>query len=185
MKSVKSQNPQLICHLANSAGLNYKTAIFDMIRPGIISYGYNINNIANLKISPLLSLKSKILNIKEVEANTGISYNHQYQTDSKTQIAIIPIGYGDGYRQSWSNHQVIISDKFYPIAGRVCMDMTMIDLKNNNNIAIGDEVILLGQSLRLNITMQELANLANTNIYEILCGFTARLPKIYTFNSNK
>jgi alanine racemase len=177
---VKALNPNIVCHLSNSAGLNYTGCVFDMIRPGLISYGYNINKSQYLEVLPALSLKSKVVYFKVVEANQGISYGHQYYTNCRTRVVTIPIGYGDGYRLAFSDTApVIINDQLYHISGKVCMDMCMVDIGQNGTAYVGDEVTLIGSSAHHQIKIETLAEIANTHIYEILCGFNARISRKY------
>ncbi len=177
---VKDLNPNIVCHLANSAGLNYKGCVFDMIRPGLISYGYSLNKLQYLEVSPALSLKSTVVYFKVVEPNQGVSYGHQYYTNCRTRVITIPIGYGDGYRVAFSNQApVIINDSLYHISGKVCMDMCMVDIGPTGTAYVGEEVILIGSSAHHKIGIETLANIANTHIYEILCGFNARISRKY------
>lgn len=181
----KEKKPNVICHIANSGGLlNFPESYFDMIRPGILSYGYypNGNNIPQTlqNIKPCFTLKSKIVYFKVVTKNQGISYNHTYITKEQTRIVTLPIGYGDGYKRALSNKgQVIINGKKHSIAGIICMDMLMVDIGNNGEAFIDDEVILIGSQQHQTITLEEVANLCNTITYEILVSFTDRIPRIF------
>jgi alanine racemase len=181
---VKQQDKSIICHLANSGGvLNYPDSYFDMIRPGILTYGYMPSD--NLEkhdlyslIKPVLSLKSHVAYFKVVSEGTGISYNYSYYTKSQTRILTIPLGYGDGYRRSLSNiGEVIIRNKKYRIIGNICMDMLMVDI-GNDEAYVGDEVLLIGSDGINTIYLEDVAKICNTIIYEILCGFNVRIPRI-------
>jgi alanine racemase len=180
-KYVKSLDAGIICHLANSGGvLNYPSSYFDMVRPGILTYGYFPSTISDYPISiyPILSLKSRISYFKVVEKGSGVSYNHTYFTTQDTRIVTIPIGYGDGYRRCLSNiGSVIIRHKLYKISGNICMDMLMVDI-GDNEAYVGDEVILIGSDGIYHITVEDLARICNTIVYEILCGFNMRIPRI-------
>lgn len=183
---IKKINPQIICHIANSGGLcYYPNSCFDMIRPGILSYGYLPNPDLPLPqrlsaIKPCFSLKSKVTYFKVVEADSGISYNHTYHTKTRTRIVTIPIGYGDGYRRILSNiGPVIIHGIKHQICGTICMDMLMVDIGFQNSAHVGDEVVLIGTQGSAQITVEELAQLCSTITYEILSGFTSRIPRIY------
>ncbi len=181
----KKYDPNIICHLANSAGLCYfNDTLFDMVRPGILSYGY-FPNIAITEyplnqIKPCFSLKSRVNYLKVVDKDQGISYNRKYITKAKTKIATIPIGYGDGYRRMLSNiGQVLINGHKYTIAGMICMDMFMVDIGIDSTININDEVILIGKQGNYEITLTDISLQCQTNIYEILCGFNDRIPRLY------
>lgn len=181
----RKKKPNVICHIANSGALlNFPESYFDMIRPGILSYGYypTSNNIPQTlnNIKPCFTLKSKVVYFKVVAKNQGISYNHTYFTKEQTRIVTLPIGYGDGYRRALSNKgQVIIRGKKHNIAGTICMDMLMVDIGNKEEAFIDDEVILIGSQQNQIITLEEVAKLCNTITYEILVSFTDRIPRIF------
>jgi alanine racemase len=182
---IKQLNSNIICHLANSGGIcHYPQSYFDMVRPGILSYGYfpriKLAHYPLNKIQPCFTLKSQILFFKDVEKGQGISYNHTYITASRTHIATLPIGYGDGYRRMLSNYgEVLIGGHKYIISGTICMDMLMVDVGIDNTYSVGDEVILIGAQGSAEITLESVAKKCNTIVYEILCGFTSRIPRIY------
>lgn len=167
-------------HASASGGiLKFKNAHYNMVRPGIIVYGYlpdeNMKNILELK--PTTKLKSKVVFIKEVGANTSISYGRTYTTSKKTKIATIPIGYADGIRRSLSNKgKVFINNKFAPIIGNVCMDNFMIDITDIPDVKIGDTIVLWDNE---NITLEEIAKNYNTINYEVLCNINDRVPRKY------
>ena len=180
---VKNKDTTIICHLANSGGvINYIDSYFDMIRPGILSYGYapdGTNQINNLTKS-CLSLKSKVVFFKVVDKDQFISYGKTYQTKVQTRIVTIPIGYGDGYKRALSNiGSVLINGYKYKIAGLICMDMLMVDIGPNGTANNGDEVVLIGKQGDKEILLEDVAKLCNTISYEILCGFNERIARIY------
>ena len=122
-------------------------------------------------IAPCFSLKTKISYFKVVEKDEGISYGHSYITSKQTRIVTIPVGYGDGYRRSLSNRgSVLIRGKRFPITGTICMDQFMVDV-GDHEARVGDEVVLIGQQGKEEITLIEVANLCDTIPYEILCLF--------------
>ena len=182
---IKQLNPSIICHLANSGGIcHYPKSYFDMVRPGILSYGYFPRNKLDSnplnQIKPCFTLKSRVVFAKIVEAHQGISYNHTYITSNRTHVVTIPIGYGDGYRRILSNcGEVLIRGHKYKISGTICMDMLMVDIGANGKGSVGDEVILIGWQDQTEITLESIAEKCNTITYEILCGFTSRIPRIY------
>ena len=166
-------------HMANSAGiLNYKESIFNMVRPGLIAYGYrpSKNCDSNIKLIPSMSLKSYIIFFKRVKKDAALSYGLTYKTGSDTNIATIPVGYGDGYSRFLSNKgKVIINNKLYPVAGRVCMDQILIDL-GNDVYPLGEEVILFGNNI---ITAENIAELIGTIPYEVTCAISKRVQRVY------
>ncbi|MCC2644947.1 MAG: alr [Burkholderiales bacterium] len=182
---VKQLKPDTICHLANSGGVYYyPDSYLDMVRPGISSYGYHpgdfpVNSILN-RIQPCFSLKSKVVYFKVVAKNSGISYNQIYITGTQTRIVTIPLGYGDGYPRILSNcGEVLISGHKYTVSGAICMDMFMVDIGPNGIAYIDDEVVLIGKQGSNEITLESVAMKCQTIVYEILCRFNVRLPRIY------
>jgi alanine racemase len=168
----------LIKHLANSGGiLNFPQAHLDMVRPGIMCYGYPpARRPDNAQLTPVMTLKSGIIAIKHVPAGTPISYGHTYHSSAAENIATIPIGYGDGYPRLLSGQgEVLIADKRYPVAGRVCMDQLMLSLGNDAH-APETEVILFGAG---SLDAWEVADRIGTIPYEITCGIAPRVPRIY------
>lgn len=184
---VKSIDTNIICHLANSGGVTYHPdSYFDMVRPGILSYGYYVHeDMAKdiIEVKPCLSLVSKITHLKRLNSNEGISYGHRYVTTTDENIATIQIGYGDGYRRSLSNReqQVIINEKKYPIVGNICMDMLMVSL-GDDNASVGNDVTLIGSQGIMEIRIEELSKKLDTIDYEVLTGFTERVERVYINN---
>lgn len=168
---------------ANSATIiDLPAGHFNTIRPGIILYGlppsHEMHHSLNLK--PVMEFKTRITYIKKVPAGTCISYGCTYTTPKETYVATIPVGYADGYSRSLSNKaDVLIGGKRYKVIGRVCMDQVMIDLGPECLAHIGDEVILFGKQGSEEITATELADLAGTINYEILCAMSPRVPRVY------
>ena len=174
-----------IKHCSNSAGIiDFKDANFDMVRAGITLYGLwpsdeVSKNIIDLK--PLMSLKSHIAYIKNVDKGTAISYGGTYVTDEERRIATIPVGYGDGYPRSLSNKGfVLIRGKKAPIVGRVCMDQFMVDVTNIPDVAILDEVTLIGRDGDEEITMELLGDMSGRFNYELACDVSKRVARIYS-----
>jgi len=172
-----------IRHTANSAAvLDMAESHLDMVRPGIMLYGYSpssfLSPMADLR--PVMTLKSKIVHIKKVPSKTGISYGRTFTTTRETVMATIPIGYADGYSRSLSNlGQVIIKGRLAPVIGRVCMDMTMIDVTDIPGIKQGEEVIIIGGENEVRITADDIAAWTGTISYEVLCGIGERVDRVY------
>ena len=173
-----------IKHAANSATIidlpEYK---LDMVRPGIILYGYYPSEFVNkgvINIKPAMTLKSCISNIKDLGKGEGIGYGQTYITKRISKIATLPIGYADGYPR-------ILSSKFYvtinnmkaPIVGRICMDQLMVDVTEIENINKNDEAVLFGYGHKDYPKADELAHELGTINYEIFCMFGMRVPRIY------
>lgn len=174
---------KLIWHLANSGGVVfYPDSYFDMVRPGLLCYGYFPDGREDPlgEIAPCFSLKAKVSYFKVVEEDMGISYGHSYKTTQKTRVVTVPIGYGDGYRRAFSNKGIVlIRGKKYRISGVVCMDQFMVDI-GMDEVYIGDEVTLIGKQGLERISLEEAALIADTVPYEILCSLNGRLSRIYT-----
>ena len=172
-----------ISHASNSAAiLEYDAAIFDAVRAGIIIYGMMPSDEvgSGYGLKPALSLYSHIVYIKEVEAGTPISYGGTFVTTSKSRIATIPVGYGDGYPRGLSSKGfVLIRGKRAPIIGRVCMDQCMVDVTDIPEAELLDEVTILGRDGDEEITIEELGELSGRFNYEFACDLGNRIPRLY------
>ncbi len=169
-----------LVHAANSMGLlDYKNSHFSMVRPGLIIYGLHPKDGLKIKLKPVLSLKTRIVFIKNVSQGIGISYGHDYVTQRATRIATLPIGYGDGYPRNLSNKaEVLIGGRRFKMCGKICMDQIMVDLKGFK-AKVGDEVVLIGSQGKEKVTAEELALKSGTIPYEIVCGLGSRIPRVY------
>jgi len=169
-----------VIHAANSGGIALSPdASFGMVRPGIALYGYGIPLKTGVPLKPVMELKTRITAIKKIPAGTSVSYGRTWTSDRETWIATLPVGYADGYPRMLSNKgEVLIAGKRYPIAGTVCMDQTMVALGEKTDIRLNDEVILFGGDPP-GPDAGEIAAVAGTISYEITCGITARVPRVY------
>lgn len=165
-----------ICHCANSAAvLNYKRAWLTHIRAGILLYGCGCEN-EEIDLRPVMELKTRICDIRTVFAGDTVSYGRTYTAVESRTMAVIPAGYADGIKRSLSGcGQVLLRGTFVPICGRVCMDMTMIDVTEVPNVKIGDVVTIFGTGASADV----LAKQADTISYELCCGVSKRVPRIY------
>lgn len=170
-------------HIANSAAIiNFPESCYTMVRAGLLSYGiYTADNLKDkIKLKPVMTFKSKIGLIKEFPENTGISYNQTYITKNITKVAILPIGYGDGYNFLLSNcGKVLVHDTICPILGRVTMDMIIVDISHVKNAEVGDEVTLIGSEKTQSISIEELSSFYNGLTYEMACNLGRRAQRIY------
>lgn len=175
-------------HCSNSAAMmEMPEANMDTVRVGIALYGlYPSDEVDKncVTLKPALELKSHIIHIKELESDNEISYGGTYITKSKTIVATIPVGYGDGYRRSLSNRgYVLIRGKCAPILGRVCMDQFMVDVSDIEDVSIGDIVTLIGTDGGETITAEKLAQMAGETFnYEIVCDLGKRIPRVFYRN---
>jgi len=171
-----------IVHAGNSGGvLAYPEAWYDMIRPGILAYGYfpSDEQSRELDIKPVMDLRSRLVFIKEVEAGATVSYGSTWQAAQRTHIGTIPVGYGDGYNRLLSNRgRVAIRGASYPIVGRVCMDHIMVDLGAECVVERFDDVVLFGQDPAAP-DAEELSRICQTIPYEITCALSKRVPHLY------
>lgn len=166
-----------IRHCANSgATLHYLPEFaLDMVRPGLLQYGYG-DEAEKLGLKPCMRLMTRIALVKEYEAGTTVSYGRHFTADCPTKIGVLGIGYADGLHRCVSSKAVFWSKgKEIPQVGNICMDMCMVDLNGAPELGIGDEVEIFGEHARL----EQLAKLAGTIPYELLCSVTKRVPRIY------
>lgn len=173
-----------IKHLNNSAGIMNFDDTFDMVRSGIITYGlYPSADVdeALIDIKPVMSWHAAVSHVKMLEAGREISYGGTYTTKECRKIATIPVGYADGYPRCLSNTgRVIINGQYAPIVGRVCMDQFMVDVTDIDNVSVGSEVTLIGKNGDLQITVEDIADNANSFNYEQVCRMSRRVTRIYT-----
>lgn len=155
-------------HAANSAAIdNFPEAHFDLVRAGISLY------------RGVMTFKSQVMFVKEIPAGVSVSYGAHFVTKRQTKLATISAGYADGLPRALSNKgSVLIQGQLYPIIGNVCMDMCMVDV-TDSKVAVGDEVVLIGRQGGQEISAQKVADLTGTIDYEIMCGISKRVPRIY------
>lgn len=171
-------------HCANSAGLiDMASTSLGMARVGISLYGIYPSEEVEKKevlLKPALALKSHIVAIRDIDAGVPISYGGTYTTTKKSRIAVIPVGYADGYPRSLSDKgYVLIRGKKAPICGRICMDCFMVDVTNIKDATMHDKVTLIGEDGNEKITVDELAKLSQRFAYEFLCDLSKRVPRVY------
>ena len=170
-------------HCANSGAIiDLPETYLDIVRPGVMMYGYypSSETSESVPIKPALTFKTRISHIKEVPQKTSISYGRKFTTAETCRIATIPVGYADGYNRLLGNKaKVTIKGKQYPVVGRVCMDLILINIGQDTNINIGDEVILFGKKEDNNFTVNEICDLIDTIPYEVTCWISKRVPRYY------
>jgi alanine racemase len=171
-------------HCANSpAIISLLHTHLDLVRPGIILYGLYPSAGARhdlITLRPVMSLKARVSLVKDVAVGDGISYGCAYRAQYPTRIATIPIGYADGYSRLLSNKaEVLIRGRRAPVAGRVCMDMVMVDVGRIPGVEMGDEAVLIGRQGAEEITADELADHIGTINYEVVTRISERVPRLY------
>jgi len=182
--------PEFI-HVANTgAVISRRESWNNMVRPGIALYGYYLpferagrevtGTGLRLAVKPVLTWKTRILSLRDVRANQALGYGGIYVTKAPARIAVLPVGYADGFNRALSSRgRVIIREHYAPIVGRISMDLTLVDVTGLPGVAVGDEVILLGDCDGLSVDAREHASLSNTVLYEVLCGISKRVPRKY------
>lgn len=177
-------------HISNSAGIiEFPEANYDMVRIGISTYGlYPSEDVDKEKhvLEPAMEIKTCVSFLKEMEEGIGIGYGGTFVTSRKTKVATVPVGYGDGYPRGLSGKgRVLIHGKSAPILGRVCMDQFMVDVTDIDDIAVGDEVTLVGRDKEEFISVEELANMTGSFNYEFVCDVGKRIPRVYYYDGKK
>ncbi len=179
-------------HVANTgAVISRREAWNNMVRPGIALYGYYLPFLRagrevsggplRIPVKPVLSWKTRILSLRDQGANRALGYGGTYVTKAPARIAVLPVGYADGLNRHLSNQgRVIVNDHYAPIVGKISMDLTLVDVTGIPDIAVGDEVILLGSSDGLTVDARVHAEIAGTAPYEILCNISKRVPRKYS-----
>jgi alanine racemase len=172
---LRRTNVNCISSMFNSSGIcNFKN-IFNLTRPGIMTYGY-VFSFKDIGLKPVMKIYSKIVQIKKIAKGDGVSYNKTFKADSERIIGIMPVGYADGYLRCFSNKaEMFLNGYNVKVIGNVCMDMCMIDITDVPERFYGEKVELLGD----NIDADKWAKWADTISYEVLCGISPRIPRIY------
>jgi len=171
-------------HIANSAAAFSRDFPFcNLARPGIVLYGAlpSADFQGKIDVKPVMRLKSRVAMLKWVEPGTSISYARRYVAGKKTLVASVPVGYADGYCRALTNKgEALVRGQRARVAGTVCMDWIMLDVTDIAGVAVGDEVTLLGCDNQGNcIHAEELAAWSGTIAYEIFCGISKRVPRVY------
>ena len=185
MESLKQQGIELpLNHAANSAALiDMPESHLDMVRPGIATYGlYPSAEVdrSRVELKPVLEWKARIAQLKRVPAGFGVSYGITYETPRPTTLATVSAGYADGLSRLLSNRgQMLVGGQRVPIVGRICMDLTLVDVGEAAGVAVGDEVVILGRQGDEELTADEMATSLETINYEILSTITSRAPRVY------
>jgi alanine racemase len=170
----------LMSHMANSAAvLTFKDALLDAVRPGLLLYGCSpIQNGFGLR--PVMTLKTRILALRNLCEGTPVSYGRTFVTKRASRIAVVPVGYADGYNRLFSNNgEMLVRGRRAPVIGRVCMDVTMLDTTDIEGVCEGDEVVIIGSQGSETITAADLASRIGTISYEILTSLGSRSRRQY------
>lgn len=181
--ALEAEHGPLLKHLANSGGiLAHPESWLDLVRPGVMAYGSypDPRTPRTVPLLPGIEWCSRVTFVKQVHAGETVGYGRTWTAPADTWLATVAIGYGDGYSRSLSNRgRMLVDGRSYPIAGRVSMDQTMIDLGPEPSVVVGDEVVLIGRSGDEEITVAELAELQGTISYEVTCAIGGRVAREY------
>ena len=180
-----------LLHIANTSALISRRETWNnMVRPGVALYGYYLpfqragrevsGGTLRLPVKPVLTWKTRILSMRDFAANQALGYGGTYVTKAPAHVAVLPVGYADGYNRQLSNRgRVIVRDHYAPIIGSISMDLTLVDVTGIPGVSVGDEVILLGTRDGLSVDALEHARWAGSSPYEILCNISKRVPRRY------
>ncbi len=172
-----------IRHVSNTATLlDIPDMSLEMVRPGLGIYGcYPSTHVKrNLPLRPVLSLKGRLVRVTPIAPGESVGYGRTWRASRPSLIGLVMCGYADGLPRALSNRgSVLVRGRRAPIVGRVCMDMCMVDVSDIPDVAVDDEVVIIGRQGEQEISADELAELCDTTSYEILCGISARVPRLY------
>lgn len=170
-------------HAANSGAiLDLPSTYFDMVRAGIMMYGWypSPETSGSVAVQPVMSFKTRVLFIKNIPAGESVSYGRKFISSEPTRIATLPVGYADGYNRLLTNRgSVLIRGQEFPVVGRVCMDLIHVNLGGNIEIQEGDEVVLFGRQENAEVSVYDICKKLNTIPYEVCCWVSQRVPRIY------
>ncbi len=170
-------------HAANSGAiLSLPESYFNLVRPGVMMYGYYPSREVkkSIALEPAMRLQTRVLFVKRVPQGAFISYNRTFQTQRESVLATLPIGYADGFLRRFSNNMsVLIRGLKCPVAGRVCMDQIIVDVSAIPDIRAGEEVVLMGRQDEEEISIYDWCEKLETIPYEVTCGISRRVPRVY------
>ncbi|HVA65620.1 MAG TPA: alanine racemase [Elusimicrobiota bacterium] len=172
--SARARGPLLRHAAASAAALRYPESRWDMARPGLAVYGLYPG------FEPVLSVKTRVVFLKTVPKGTAVGYGASFRTKRRTRLATLPIGYADGFLRALSNKgSVLVRGRRCPVVGKISMDMATIDVTRVPSTRVGDEAVVFGRQAGQEVSVREAAALAGVIPYEIPCGLTARVPRVY------
>jgi len=183
LQGVQAMGLRVLRHAANSGAiLDMPASYFDLVRPGVMMYGYypSPHTTRSVPLRPAMTFKTRVLFVKRVERGSSVSYGRQFIAPQATTIATLPVGYADGYNRLLSNRgEVLIRGRRYPVVGRVCMDQIMVDLGPESDVCPGDEAVLFGRQGDEEVSVYSICEKVQTIPYEVTCWVSARVPRIH------
>ena len=184
LTQISARRNTICCHLANSAGMmRGGTLHYDMVRVGLALYGYSPLSDLNpdLSLEPALTVKARITFIREVPKGTGVGYGHTFTTTRKSRLAVVAIGYADGVSRSLSGKiSAVIDGVLVPQVGSIAMDQLVLDITDHPSIKVGSVATILGKDGNVYISPKKWTQLSDLILWEVLCGFKHRLPRLVT-----
>jgi alanine racemase len=182
-RGLKEQHPEIVLHAANSpATLRDGAAHFDMVRCGVAVYGLDPfgEDPAARGLEPAMTLESYVASVKRFEPGDGAGYGQTWHASGPADVAVLPIGYGDGWRRALSNNaRVLIGGRAHPLVGTVSMDNVTVDLGDGSGVKVGDRAVLIGEQGGERILAEEVARRLGTINYEVTCGLTPRVRRAH------
>lgn len=171
-------------HIANSGAiLDMANSYLDIVRPGIMLYGYypSTQTTESLPLNPAMILKSRVISVKKVSPGDSVSYGRKFIAKKRTRIATIPLGYGDGYNRLLTNQGFVsIRGGVFPVVGRICMDQIIVNIGLETDIKIGDEVVLFGPDFGGKVSVGYICEKLRTIPYEVCCAVSNRVTRVFT-----
>jgi len=180
-RELASWSPRPVLHAANSAGaIWYPPARLDWVRGGLLTYGVPpAPRALPFPVEAVASLKGRIVQVRDVPAGVAVSYGGTWTAPRSSRLAVVPLGYGDGYPWALSNRgEALLRGQRVPIRGRVCMDQVVLDVTDLPPVSPGEIAVFIGRQEKEEITASEVAERAGTISYEVLTRFAARLPRV-------
>lgn len=181
LREVSTWSPRPALHAANSPGaLWFAETGLDWVRGGIVTYGVNPGALPlPIAVRPVAALKARVTQVREIPEGRSVSYGGTWTATRPTRLALVPLGYADGYPWSLANRgEALLRGRRVPIRGRICMDQMLLDVTDLDPVAAGEEVVFVGNQGEERITAEDLARQAGTIGYEILTRWAARLPRV-------
>ena len=182
-KIKKRSTKPILFHTANSAAImRLPEAYFDMVRPGVMLYGNapGPDFDLNWDLKEAMRFVSQVTSVKRLPEGHPVSYSRRYHTKQETEIAVVPVGYADGYNRRLTNAgELLIRGQRFPVAGTVCMDQILSDLGTNSSVQVGDEVVLFGEQDNARISIIDLCRKLETIPYEVTCCVSKRVPRVH------
>ena len=186
LEDIKRRGVELpLAHIASTASiLKFPASHFDLVRPGLMLYGYAPGALPSMDLKPVLTWKTQVIQVKRIRPGEAVSYGGTFIAKRPTTLAVLAVGYADGYSRAFSNRgRVLLHGRMVPVVGRVCMDLTIVDVTDIPPVSPEDEAVLIGRQGSGSISANDLAAQIDTISYEILTGIGPRVQRVYKAES--